>query len=92
MFASELDDPYSIRVGGRDDMVGIEYGLLGMRVGGIRTVVVSHNLTYGERRMYSALPDNAMVVYDLTLLALLEKWEPEMEARLSNRNGSDGNT
>ncbi len=85
LFASDADSPYPIRVGGRDCYVGVEYGLLGMRVGGQRTVVVPPNLTYHERKTYTDLPENALLVYDLKLIALPEKWDPEMERRLADR-------
>lgn len=62
--------------------MGIEYGLLGMLPGGRRTVVVPPNLTYHERKTFTDLPENAMLIYGLTLVSLGEKWDPEMEHRL----------
>jgi peptidylprolyl isomerase len=85
LFASDTDSPYPIRVGGRDCYAGIEYGLLGMRIGGRRTVVAPPNLIYDERKTYPDLPANALLVYELQLIALPEKWDPEMESRLAAR-------
>jgi len=68
--------------------VGIEYGLLGMRVGGRRTVAVPPNLTYNERKTYRDLPADAMLVYDLHLIDLTEKWDADMDRRLSDRDDS----
>lgn len=85
LFASEPNSPYPVRVGGRDCFAGIEYGLLGMRVGGQRTVIVPPNLTYDERKTYPELPESALLVYELQLISLSEKWDPEMESRLSER-------
>ena len=90
LFASDRDSPYSIRVGGRDCYAGIEYGLLGMQIGGRRTVVVPPNLTYDERKTYTDLPEGSMLIYELELIDLPEKWDPEMESRLANRVSSDG--
>lgn len=90
LFASEAKSPYPIRVGGRDCYAGIEYGLLGMRIGGRRTVVVPPNLTYDERKTYSDLPANALLVYELELIDLPEKWDPEMERRLADRSAAAG--
>jgi FKBP-type peptidyl-prolyl cis-trans isomerase len=84
LFASDTDSPYPIRVGGRDCYAGIEYGLLDMRIGGRRTVVVSPNLTYDERKTYSDLPANAMLMSELELVDLPEKWDAEMERRLTD--------
>ncbi len=83
LFASDTDTPYPIRVGGRDCYAGIEYGLLGMRIGGRRTVIVPPNLTYDERKTYLDLPADALLVYDLRLIDLPEKWDAEMEQRLA---------
>ncbi|MFT7643835.1 MAG: FKBP-type peptidyl-prolyl cis-trans isomerase [Pirellulaceae bacterium] len=85
LFASEPESPYRIRVGARDCCVGIEYGLLGMRVGGRRTVAVPPNLTDNERKTFRDLPVDAMLVYDIHLIDLTEKWDADMERRLSNR-------
>ncbi len=72
--------------GGRDCYVGIEYGLIGMQVGGRRTVAVPPNLTYHERKTYKDLPEDAMLVYELTLVEFRDKWDPEMETRLLKSN------
>ncbi len=45
--------------------------------------MVPPNLTYIERKTYQDLPENTMLVYELTLIRLDEKWDPGMEARLS---------
>ena len=91
VFESHSGSPYPIRVGGRDCYAGIEYGLLGMRIGGQRTVVVPPNLTYDERKTYSDLPENGMLVYELKLVDLPEKWDPEMERRLAENTTPNGN-
>lgn len=88
LFASDADCPYPIRVGGRDCYVGIEYGLLGMRIGGRRTVVVPPNLIYDERKTYPDLPASSLLVYELQLIDLPQKWDPEMERRLAARTES----
>lgn len=72
-----------IRVGGRDCYVGLEYGLLGMQIGGQRKITVPPNLTYDERKTFLDIPENAILIYEITLVELREKWDPEMEARLA---------
>lgn len=86
LFASDTDSPNPIRVGGRDCYAGIEYGLLGMRIGGRRTVVAPPKIIYDERKTCPDLPVNALLVYLLQLIALPEKWDPEMERRLAVRS------
>lgn len=83
VFESPSQEPYVIRVGARDYCVGIEYGLLGMQNGGIRIVKVPPNLTYIERKIYVAIPEDAMLVYELELIELREKWDSDMENRLA---------
>lgn len=85
VFASQPTEPFRIRVGARDCYVGIEYGLLGMQVGGRRTVIVPPHLIYHERKTFAELPETAMLVYDLQLIDLPAKWDAEMESRLSQQ-------
>ena len=84
MFDSDRDGPHPIRVGGRDCYTGLEFGLLGMQVGGRRKIVVPPNLTYDERKTFPTIPENAILTYTLSLIELREKWDPEMESRLQN--------
>lgn len=83
VFASADQEPYSIRVGARDCCVGIEYGLIGMQLGGKRMIQVPPNLTYVERKIYPDLPEDAMLIYELELVDLSTKWDAEMEHRLA---------
>ncbi|HBE69740.1 MAG TPA: peptidylprolyl isomerase [Planctomycetaceae bacterium] len=85
LFATDAEAPYSIQVGRRDYYAGIEYGLLGMRIGGRRAVIAPPNLTYDERKTYPDLPANAVLIYELQLVALPEKWDSDMQQRLSAR-------
>lgn len=83
MFASPDQEPYAIRVGARDCCVGIEYGLIGMQVGGRRTIKVPPNLTYVERKSYADIPEDAVLMYELELVALPAKWDADLEHRLA---------
>lgn len=77
--------PSEIDVGRRDYHVAIEYGLLGMQVGGRRSVVVPPNLV-GYLRTTFELPPGSRVIIELHLIDLPRKWDPDMESRLSNRS------
>lgn len=76
--------PSEVDVGRRDFFVGIEYGLLGMRVGGRRSIVVPPHLMGYLPRIYD-LPSGAMVVIELHLIDLPQKWDPDMESRLARQ-------
>ncbi|MFO0943876.1 MAG: FKBP-type peptidyl-prolyl cis-trans isomerase [Pirellulales bacterium] len=78
VYESPDKEPYVVRVGARDACVGIEYGLLGMQIGGVRRVQVPPNLTYVERRIVAQLPENAILIYEIELLEFREKWNAEM--------------
>lgn len=81
VFASQASE---VRVGARDYCVGLEYGLLGMRVGGIRKVIVPSNLTFVERTIYREIPEAAMLIHEIELTELREKWDAGMEKRLGS--------
>ena len=83
VFTSEVNGPWPVRVGARDGYVGIEFGLIGMQIGGERKITVPPNLTYDERKTYKDVPEDAMLVYELTLVDFHEKWDPDMQTRLS---------
>ena len=84
VFESASGTPYFIRVGSREHFAAIEYGLLGMRTGGLRSVTVPPSLGYDERKVYPDLPDNCLLIYDLQLVDLRGKWDPDMEQRLAS--------
>ena len=83
LFQSDDSQLHPLRVGARDCCVGIEYGLLGMQLGGTRRVVSPPNLTYIERKSFPDLPEDSMLIYELTLVEITEKWDPEMQERLA---------
>ena len=84
VFQSEDSQALPIRVGARDYCVGIEYGLLGMQCGGSRRVVSPPNLTYVERKSFPDLPENSKLIYELKLVEIKGKWDPEMQQRLES--------
>lgn len=85
VFTSPDEEPSVIRVGARNCCVGVEYGLIGMQVGGRRTIKVPPNLTYVERKIFPDIPEDAMLIYELELIELQAKWDVEMEHRLASK-------
>ncbi len=81
VFESEATE---VRVGARDCCVGVEYGLLGMQVGGTRKVVVPPNLNYIERKIFPDLSERAMLIYEIELTELRDNWVDDMEKRLGS--------
>jgi len=49
---------------------GFSQGVIGMRVGGIRRVIIPPSLGYGAAGSPPAIPGNATLVFDIELLAV----------------------
>jgi FKBP-type peptidyl-prolyl cis-trans isomerase FkpA len=61
------DGEVTVALGSRQTIAAWEEGLLGMRVGGKRRLVVPPNLGYGERGAGNDIPPNTVLVFDMTL-------------------------
>lgn len=60
--------PYSFQLGRRQAPRGIEEGVTGMRIGGVRRLVVPPSLGYGSRGQPPTIPPSATLVYEIELL------------------------
>jgi FKBP-type peptidyl-prolyl cis-trans isomerase len=71
------DKPYQVQfeIGQRNVFPGIDYGVVGMAVGGIRSVRVSPQLTYYEQQLNPGLPENVALRYEIELLRLSDHWD-----------------
>jgi FKBP-type peptidyl-prolyl cis-trans isomerase len=67
--------PAQFRIGQREIVPAIDYGIIGMAVGGQRIVRVSPQLTYYERKTHPDLPENVALRYEIELLRLSDKWD-----------------
>jgi peptidylprolyl isomerase len=67
--------PAQFHVGQRDIVPAIEYGVIGMAVGGLRMVRVSPQLTYDERKTFPDLPANVALRYEIELVRLSDTWD-----------------
>ena len=61
-------NPYSFQLGRHQVPRGIEEGATGMRIGGVRRLVVPPALGYGPRGQPPAIPPSATLVYEIELL------------------------
>ena len=60
----------SFRLGRREVIAGLEYGVEGMQAGGRRRIRVSPHLAYGDKGVQGTVPPNAVLIFDVELLAV----------------------
>ena len=71
------DKPYPVQfeIGQRNVFPAIEYGVVGMAVGGVRSIRVSPQLTHYERKVHPALPPTVALRYEVELLRISDGWD-----------------
>jgi len=69
---------FACQIGRRDAIAGIEYSLIGMKVGGFRKVRVSPHLAYREGGVYSKVPPDAVITFHIWMntITKYQKAEP----------------
>jgi FKBP-type peptidyl-prolyl cis-trans isomerase FkpA len=63
--------PFMLTVGGGQVIRGFDMGVTGMRVGGMRRVVIPPDLAYGSQGSGGVIPPNATLVFDIELLEVV---------------------
>lgn len=66
------DPPFEFKVGARQVIAGWEEGILGMRAGGRRQLVVPPTLGYGGRRK-GDIPGASVLVFDLRVIEIVRQ-------------------
>ena len=69
-FDSSYDrgEPFSFQIGLRQVIKGWETGIIGMKVGGKRTLIIPPALGYGERGAGELIPPNSTLVFDIEII------------------------
>jgi peptidylprolyl isomerase len=69
-FRNSYDEgqPLRVRLGKREIIAGLERGIMGMRIGGRRRLVISPHLAYGEAGVPGVIPPHAVVIVEVELL------------------------
>lgn len=64
------DHPFTFRLGAGDALKGWDEGLVGMKVGGKRKLVIPPGLGFGKQGIGSVVPPNAILYYEFELLGV----------------------
>lgn len=72
VFDSSYDrgEPFSFTIGAGEVIKGWEKGLIGMKVGGKRRLAIPPQLAYGAQGVPGLIPPNALLLFEIELLAI----------------------
>lgn len=68
--SNDRNEPFQFRLGAGHVIKGWDEGVEGMKIGGIRKLVIPPQLGYGSRGAGSAIPPNATLIFEVELLDL----------------------
>lgn len=68
--ASKPGEPFVLWLGTGQVIAGWDQGIVGMKVGGLRRLIIPGELAYGRAGAGNAIPPNATLVFDIELVSV----------------------
>ncbi|HEX9943641.1 MAG TPA: FKBP-type peptidyl-prolyl cis-trans isomerase [Thermoanaerobaculia bacterium] len=66
----DRNHPFTFRLGAGDGIKGWDEGLVGMKVGGKRQLIIPPELGFGQQSVGSVVPPNSVLYYEFELLGV----------------------
>lgn len=71
--SKDRNQPFSFLLGGGRVIRGWDEGVVGMKVGGTRELIIPPDLGYGSRGASNVIPPNATLIFEVELLSVPDK-------------------
>jgi FKBP-type peptidyl-prolyl cis-trans isomerase FkpA len=68
--ASKPGEPFVVWLGTGQVIAGWDQGIVGMKVGGLRRLIIPSDLAYGRAGAGNAIPPNATLVFEIELVSV----------------------
>ncbi|MES2934410.1 MAG: FKBP-type peptidyl-prolyl cis-trans isomerase [Pseudomonadota bacterium] len=68
--SKDRNDPFNFPLGAGNVIQGWDQGVQGMKVGGVRTLIIPSALGYGARGAGGVIPPHATLIFEVELLAI----------------------